>query len=189
MVGSVAVLLADGFADWECAYVTGVGGPFYDVETKIVSPKGAALVSQGGMAVTPDGAFEDVRPDQFDLLLICGGMHWQSPVPTDVAKTAHAFLENDRHLAAICAGTLPLARAGILDSCLHTSNARDFLMKGAPAYRGHEHYVDAPTVRDGLVITAPGSAPASFTAEIFRAVGLEEAKVVEFLGMLGAEFG
>lgn len=60
---------------------------------------------------------------------------------------------------------------------------------GAPGYAGAARYVESPvSIRDGNVITAPGSAPVSFTAEVFRAAGVDEARVREFTAMLATEF-
>ena len=95
-----------------------------------------------------------------------------------------------KHVAAICGGTLALANAGILDDKRHTSNAPAFLADNAKAYRGQSQYVDIVTaVEDQHVITAPGNAPAHFSAAVFSAVGIDEKTVSEFLEMLSAEYG
>lgn len=100
------------------------------------------------------------------------------------------FLKADKHVAAICGGTLALANAGILDDRHHTSNATDFQKKKSRIYKGKALYVDQVTaIEDQKVITAPGNAPAHFSAQVFRAVGIDQQVVSEFLGMLAAEHG
>jgi putative intracellular protease/amidase len=71
-------------------------------------------------------------------------------------------------VAAICAATLALAHAGLLDDRLHTSNGRDFIGKYVHTYRGQESYRPRKSVSDRLVISANGLAPFAFAVEIFR---------------------
>ena len=54
-----------------------------------------------------------------------------------------------RPVAAICAATLALAHAGLLDNRLHTTNGKDFIEKHVSQYH---------------------LAPFAFAAEIFRAL-------------------
>lgn len=70
-------------------------------------------------------------------------------------------------VAAICAGTLALARTGALNDRRHTSNMRSYLSTQAPEYSGTTHYVDALAVRDRHVITASGFGSVDFAREIF----------------------
>ena len=70
---------------------------------------------------------------------------------------------------------------------MHTSNAPDFLA-GAEGYAGQAHYRDTPqAVRDGRLITAPGSAPMTFAAEIYRALGLGGDELDQYVLLFGAE--
>ena len=50
-------------------------------------------------------------------------------------------------MAAICAATLALARAGLLNERQHTSNAKEYLI--ASGYSGDQFYRQAPVVTDG----------------------------------------
>jgi putative intracellular protease/amidase len=73
-------------------------------------------------------------------------------------------------VAAICAATLALARAGLLDDHRHTSNGEGFISQYVPDYKGQQLYQKQRAVRAGNVITANGLAPFAFAAEIFRCV-------------------
>lgn len=54
--------------------------------------------------------------------------------------------------------------------------------------RYHPYYLDDPTaIVDKNVITAPGNVPAHFSAEVFRAIGVDDRTVDEFLKMLARE--
>jgi putative intracellular protease/amidase len=69
-------------------------------------------------------------------------------------------------IAAICAATAAVARAGLLRGRKHTSNGLDYLEHHVPGYADREAYVDAPAVRDRGLITASGLADVEFAAEI-----------------------
>jgi len=77
------------------------------------------------------------------------------------------LLETERPVAAICAATLALGRARVLDERRHTSNMRSYLPTHVPEYAGAAHYVEAAAVRDKHVITASGLAPVDFAREVF----------------------
>lgn len=187
---TVAVLLTEGFADWECGYLLGVGVAFYGLKAIVLTPDGRAVRSQGGMHVHPDGAAAQLPAAGLGALVVIGGTSWTAPDAFDVAPLLDVCERAGACVAAICGGTLALARAGRLDDRRHTSNALEFLKTyGAPTYHGANFYVDRPlAIRDGRLISAPGSAPVSFTAEMFRAVGIDETKIGEFTSMLAAEF-
>ena len=62
------------------------------------------------------------------------------------------------------------------------------MTRHAEGYTGQRHFVaSAAAVVDDRVITAPGSAPVSFTAAVFSAAGLDEETLRQFSAMLAAE--
>jgi putative intracellular protease/amidase len=84
-----------------------------------------------------------------------------------------------RPVAVICAATLALAHAGLLDDRLQTSNGAGFIEKHVLEYRGQNMYRPQRSVRDRGVITANGLAPFAFAAEIFRALVPEREADIE----------
>lgn len=75
-------------------------------------------------------------------------------------------------IAAICAATAAIARAGVLRGRRHTSNGLDYLEQQVPGYDDRAAYVDAPAVRDRGLITASGLGDVEFAAEIMAELGV-----------------
>ncbi|MCO7569061.1 glutamine amidotransferase [Pseudomonas chlororaphis] len=179
-------LLSDNFADWETALINATGRGFYGFDCRYASPKGAIVTSMGGLRVTPDLALEDIHLDEVDLLMVCGGTIWQSANAPDIGDLLRAAQARHIVIAAICDGTRELARAGVLDHLKHTSNSADNLL--AVGYAGAAHYQDVPhAVADQRVITAPGSAPVSFMAQILGTLGISDDNLTAYLAMHAAE--
>ncbi|WP_414157937.1 type 1 glutamine amidotransferase family protein [Pseudomonas sp. BNK-45] len=179
-------LLSDNFADWETALINATARGFYGFDCRYASPKGAVVTSMGGLRVTPDLALEDIHLDEIDLLMVCGGSIWQSANAPDIGDLLRAAQARQIVIAAICDGTRELARAGVLDNLKHTSNSADNLL--AVGYAGAAHYEDVPhAVADQRVITAPGSAPVSFMAQILGTLGISDANLTAYLAMHAAE--
>lgn len=97
-----------------------------------------------------------------------GGDAWMAQEDAQVSETVNAMITASHPVAAICAATLALAHAGLLNDRDHTSNGNGFLRKHVPKYTGEHLYRAVPAVSDQLVITANGLAPFAFAAEVFR---------------------
>jgi putative intracellular protease/amidase len=100
------------------------------------------------------------------MLILPGGSAWEKRANPEAIEKAREFLDAGVPVAAICAATLALARAGFLDTRKHTSNLREYI--ALSGYHGSEHYLDQPAVTDGCLITASGIAPVDFAREIFK---------------------
>ncbi len=183
----VAILLTDGFADWEYAILAGAGRTWFGLEIAYFAPGPA--VSMGGLAVQAR-SLEELPAWAPAILAIIGGTIWDTPEAPDLSDQMQALHANGGTVAAICGGTLALARSGLLNTRKHTSNDPDYIGTHVSGYAGAVHYIDTPkAVTDDHVITAPGTAPVTFTAEVLRAAGIDDAGVMQFLQMMGAEHG
>ena len=49
----IAILLTEGFADWEFGLLAGAARGYYNIDTVFVSPGGSAVTSMGGLRVSP----------------------------------------------------------------------------------------------------------------------------------------
>jgi putative intracellular protease/amidase len=174
MKRAVHLMVVDGMADWEAALAIAelrrTGG--HDVVT--VGFGRDMVTTMGGLRVAPDLDLSDFVPRNAGLLIVPGGDLWEAgqyPRPAferALRDTAAAQVP----LAAICGGTVALARAGLYQGRRHTSNDRDWLLGVVPGYAGHELYRDDVAVRDNKVITASASGSVEFAGEIFAELGM-----------------
>ena len=181
-------ILTENFADWETALINSTARLYYGFYTQFATPGGLPVTSSGGMLVTPQLALEEIVLDELDLLMVCGGSHWQSGKAPDLGPLLRAARDKNIVLAGICDGTRVLAQAGVLDTVRHTSNSADNLLQ--TGYTGAALYQDVPwAVADQRVVTAPGTAPVSFTREVLRSLGIDDDNLTVYLTMHGAEHG
>ena len=171
---AIYVVVFDGFADWEPAYALAELRRWGKRSVRVVGFTRAPVVSMGGLRVVPDLELASVRPEDVELLILPGGDLWQSgDYPRSVLESlVGALLATETPIAAICAGTLALARAHALDERRHTSNMRSYLPAYATEYSGGTQYLELPAVSDRHVITASGLAPVDFARAIFAELGI-----------------
>lgn len=181
---AVHVMVFDGFADWEPAHALAELRRWGQRTVRSVGFSREPVTSMGGLRVIPDVDVASVHPADVELLIIPGGTLWESddypraPLEALLTKVVRAGTP----LAAICAGTLALGRAGILNDHRHTSNARSYVPAHVDGYAGGDHYVDVPVVADRHVITAGGVSPVEFARAIFAELGIadEDARTMWF---------
>jgi putative intracellular protease/amidase len=176
MTENVHVAVFDTLADWELGYATAhIRRPSWQREPGryrivTVGPSAEPVTTMGGLHIVPDRALADLDPADSALLILAGGDTWGEAEMAGFRSAARRFLEADVPVAAACGATFGLAVEGLLDHRPHTSNAREYLELSG--YAGGEHFVDAPVVRDGNLITASGVAPVHFARTIFEALDL-----------------
>src|ERR1700722_2149591 len=164
------VFVFDGFADWEPASALAELRRTFGFAVETVGLTRNPVLSMGGMKVLPDRLLSEAKLQLADVLILPGGDAWMRGEIEEVTNVIKAFADAGKPIAAICAATLSLAHAGLLDNHRHTSNGDDFIAKYVPGYRGEVLYQRVSAVSDRNVITANGLAPFAFAAEIFRAV-------------------
>lgn len=176
------ITIYDTLADWEAGHLlaelrTGrfTGVPF---TVKSVSESLHPITTMGGLRLQPDTLLTDVDPEQSDLLIVPGAALWDAGGGEAYAELARRFLSAGTPVAAICGGTLGLARAGLLDDRRHTSAAPEYL--ATSGYRGGDLYVDTRAVIDdaGLLITAGPDSPVHFARATLASLGLASERIL-----------
>lgn len=118
----IALLATNGFEDSELEKpleaVRAAGA-----EVTIVSEKAGAFKGKNGTEVVADAAIEDVSYDDYDGLLLPGGV--ENPDHLRVNQSAvdfvRGFFENQKPVAAICHAPWILIEAGVVDGRTMTS--------------------------------------------------------------------
>jgi putative intracellular protease/amidase len=173
---NVHLFVFDTMADWEAAYaVAAINNPQFQsgpsrFRVVTVAATLAPVTTMGGVRIEPDVMIDGVLPDESAMLILPGGCAWENGGNAEALELAAQFIASGVPVAAICAATLALARAGLLDHLRHTSNEREYLISSG--YRGTAFYCGVPAVTDHNVITATGLAPVDFAREIFKALNL-----------------
>lgn len=184
----IAIVLTRGFADWEYALIAGAGGPFYGLDIRFFAPDKGETRSQGGLTAVVTRGLSEISAWRPEALVIVGGTIWETDAAPDIGTLIQNAHQEGTAIAGICGGTLAMARAGLLNTVRHTSNEASFLTQNADAYAGADYYCEsAAAISNDGVITAPGTAPVSFAAAVFEAVGLDTETVTQFKAMLAAE--
>lgn len=88
----IAVILTQGFADWEYALIAGIGGPFYGMQIEFFAPQAEQLLSQGGLTVVISRQLNEIDNFQPAIIVVVGGTLWettQAPDITSLLSTHH----------------------------------------------------------------------------------------------------
>ena len=112
------------------------------------------VTASRGVVLLPDRSLEQVINDEFDMIVLPGGLPGADNLDAD--PRIHALLqrlaEQDRYTAAICAAPKVLLNAGLLDG--HRATAYPGVIDGLlPA---NSRLLSDAVVSDGKVVTSRG---------------------------------
>ena len=159
------IISANHFEDTELLY------PYYRLkeegfEVHVTSFSKGTITGKHGYAITVDLSLDEVKPEEYDLLVLPGG---KAPEPLKKEQSAWAiarhFSAEKKPVAAICHGPVILAAAGLLkdrEVTGYRSTKGELLSSGA-------NYRDQEVVVDGNLITSrqPSDLPA-FSREMIK---------------------
>jgi putative intracellular protease/amidase len=166
------LLVFYGLADWEPALALceiNKSGKF-DVVT--VGFTESPITTMGGYKISPHIMLDAIRPDEASIFIMPGGEMWEQGPNEDLIKLLHQFHAKGTIIAAICGATLEIARAGLMQGILHTSNSKGYLKAMLPDYRDDDFYVDKLAITDKNLITASGLGSVEFACEIVRLLNI-----------------
>lgn len=173
-------------ADWEPGFLIAemnTGRYFqkdatkYTVRTVGITKK--PVITMGGVRITPDISLEECTTDDTGVLILSGGDTWLEDIHIPMLDKVKEFLNAGVLVAAICGATMGLAKAGLLDNRLHTSNDLGYLKAVCPTYAGEKFYRHESVVHDDNLITASGVAPLEFAREVLRELDVFSAQTLE----------
>ena len=166
------ILTADKFEDMELFF------PYFrlleeEIEVDIAAPKKGHIEGEHGYGFEIEKTFNDIQPDNYDILLVPGGSPTGAPsvVRKDVKAQAIAksFFTSNKPVCSICHGPWLLVSAGVVKGRHLTS----FWYDGVPEdiKKAGGIYEDKEVVVDGNLVTSryPGDLPA-FMRETMRMI-------------------
>ena len=171
-MGKILCFVYDTMADFEVSLAgTMISGKKYRVVP--VGENRTTVSAMSGLAISPAATLDEALTwDDVDGLLIPGGVpKHQPPALTELIRKLDG---QGKLLAAICAGPVFLARAGILQGrkFTHSADAADLARFDASDPFPACGFTGGGVVRDGNVITAPGNLFVDFAGEIMERLGL-----------------
>lgn len=178
---TILFVLLEQWSDWEAAYLSSGIQMLNPGEytNKIVSVKRGGVESIGGFRAEADYDLDSV-PDDYEAVILVGGMSWRSETAQKVKPLVERCMAEGKVLGAICDAAGFLAAAGALNSVMHTGNdLNDVKTWAGSAYTGEKRYLMRHAVRDGVVITANGTAALEFAKEVMLALKAAPEKIIE----------
>jgi putative intracellular protease/amidase len=165
----IGFVFIQGFADWEFGHLAGSLAEWFGGKPVALTPLGEPVVSIGGFSLDGQRGLAPEENDDLDAVAVIGSDAWSAADPLDPGPLLTAVSGRGGVVGGICAGTLALARAGLFAERAHTSTGRAWIQELVPGYAGAANYRDVPyAVTDNRIISAPGSAPATFAVAFLR---------------------
>ena len=172
---SVVVILAPGFEEIEAITVIDVLRRA-EVRVTVAGLQAGEITGSHEITVRPDRTLDEVRPEEFDMVVLPGGLPGTDHLRED--RRVRAFVrdmaESGKYTCAICAAPTVLEAAGVATGRAVTSHPivqED--MKGLD-------YREDRVVVDGSVVTSRGAGTAmEFALELVRIlVGTDKADLL-----------
>jgi putative intracellular protease/amidase len=178
----VHLFVLNTMADWEPGFaIAHINRPMPGMSSgfrvRTVGQDRTPVRSMGGLTIVPDLSLSEISPSGSAMLILPGADLWSDGSTDPVLSMAKAFVTAGVPVAAICGATFGLARAGLLDDRLHTSNDPGWL--ASSGYGGAAHYVQEPAVDDGGVITASVTASLEFARLVLARLGIFSTRALE----------
>lgn len=169
---TILIVATDGFEESELfgpLQILGDKGAEVQLASPDLKPIQATVHDDPGKTIRPDLTIEDARADDYDALILPGGVRNPDQLRTNKAtiRLIKAFADAGKPVAAICHGPWLLVEADLLRGKTATSWASirtDLKNAGA-------NVVDEPAVTDGNIVTSrkPDDVPA-FTEAVIQLI-------------------
>lgn len=162
------ILIYEGFAQFEVVLTGLIQKSVGDVITVGLDNK--MVTSEEGFQTVPHMVLSDMELDQVDLFVIPGGDPNTLGNHEALFNCLRQLDEKNIPIAAICAGPVQLAKAGIIKNRNYTTSV------DIKKYEGFQsgHYKNENVVVDNHVITAKGAGYVDFAIEIGKVLDVYE---------------
>jgi putative intracellular protease/amidase len=166
----ILCFLYDTLADFEISLVCTYLNLDDNYTITYISYRSAPVLSSAGLKIEPNLSVKEVlsKEDEFEGLIIPGG--FERPFHNELKDLINKMNDNNKLLAAICAGPEFLAKAGVLKDKKYTTTVepQEYEEKNEIDPFPRDNFIEERMVRDNNIITAVGKAFIDFTLEIFE---------------------
>ncbi len=187
---TIGIAFIENYADWEYGLLAASAVEWLGADVVALTPERETVTSIAGFERTGARGFAPEENADLTAIAVIGSDQWTRADAPDIIPLLQAVDARGGVTGGICAGTLALARAELFKTRAHTSNGLDWITEHLPDHAGRENYRDVPfAVADDRVVSAPGTAPATFAASFLEAVFPEKKDMLrEFRAMMAREF-
>lgn len=154
-----AAFIFEGFIDHQLSLALTCLNRDGDYTLETFSAKGRPVTAASGLRVMPHASLGLMTPEDFDVLLLPGGIQWEKgdnleifPLITEIA------VAGNKPLIAIGEAALALADLGLLNDIFHTGNYPGYFQQFCPDYTGEAFYRHQPFVAAGTIVTIGNTA-------------------------------
>ena len=168
------LLIFDGLADWEPAHALCHIHQYGKLDVVPVGFSTRPVVTMGGLRLTPEVAIEQIEPAEVAIFILPGGEMWETESHPKLSSLLQRLHAENAPIAAICAATLQIARAGLTRQLRHTSNSIAYLKSMVADYTDDAFYVDTLALTDRNIITASGLGSLEFAREVILLLKLHD---------------
>lgn len=169
-MNKILVFIFDGMTDYEITFITHLLSADAGKKIITISYDDKIIEGRSGFLYKPSKLITDVIYEDVEGLIIPGG--WYGNTKPNLIELINNLNSKGKLISAICgAGTVFLAKAGILKDVKYTSPIEEWTQKHIEVFGEknpfpRENYVYERVVRDGNIITAQGIAFIDFAIEI-----------------------
>ena len=169
-MGKVLVFLFDGMTDYEITFICHVLHSDAGKDIITVAYEDRVVKAQSGFNFEPDFTLAEVVDLDTEGLILCGGR--EVDIKPSLVKLIQRYHGERKLLAAIgTAGTIMLAKSGVLDEATYTTPLTQWSTKYQYVYGIQDPFprdncIEKRLVRDRHIITAQSIAFLDFTLEI-----------------------
>jgi len=169
-MNKILVFIFDGMTDYEITFITHLLSADAGKKIITISYEDKIIEGRSGFLYKPSKLITDVIYEDVEGLIIPGG--WYGNTKPELIELINNLNSKGKLISAICgAGTVFLAKAGILKNVKYTSPIEEWTQKHIEVFGEkdpfpRENYVYERVVRDGNIITAQGIAFIDFAIEI-----------------------
>ena len=187
MKKNVCLFICENMADWEPALAVAMISDRYTAIPKKNSYRVVTfgltkepVKTFGGLTIHPDADVGEIDPVDTAMVILPGSSIYEKDDPVGLVPLVESCIRDKIPVAAICGGTLFLAKHGFLDTVRHTGAGPHYLSSHAPDYRGGNFYVHEPSVIDGGIITANPFGFVEFACTIIKTLDVFSPEVLGF---------